>query len=170
MQGEELQMIRKAVVGQAAAVLLVAVPCFRAEARVVRFVVEQTRTFAEGTSFGIVGQYQRLDGTAYMEVDPFDPLNSHIVNISKAPRNPRGMVELNAPFFILKPTQMNRGNGKIFYAINNRGNKLALSPFNFAPSTNDPITAADAGDGFLMREGFTVVDAGWQGDVAPGNN
>jgi len=26
------------------------------------------------------------------------------------------------------------------------------------------------GDGFLMRLGYTVVDAGWQGDVAPGNS
>src|SRR6266849_6817013 len=169
MQGEELQMIRKAVVGQAAAVLLVAVPCFRAEARVVRFVVEQTRTFAEGTSFGIVGQYQRLDGTASFEVDPFDPLNSQIVHIGEAPRNGRGMVEFTSPFFILKPADMARGNGKIFYVINNRGNKQAMGYFNYAPASNDPITAADAGDGYLMRLGYTIVDAGWQGDVAPGN-
>jgi hypothetical protein len=30
------------------------------------------------------------------------------------------------------------------------------------PGINNPITAADAGDGFLMRLGYTVVDAGWQ--------
>ena len=35
------------------------------QARVVRFVVEQTRSFADGMSFGDVGPYQRLDGTAY---------------------------------------------------------------------------------------------------------
>jgi len=142
-------------------------------ARVVRFVVEQTRTFADGTSFGNVGTYQRLDGTAYMEVDPADPLNAVIVNIDKAPRNARGMVEFSAPFFILKPTDMARGNGKLFYGINNRGNKQTLGYFNYVPSgpgINNPITAADAGDGFLMRLGYTVVDAGWQGDVAPGNN
>ena len=43
------------------------------QARVVRFVVEQTRSFAGGMSFGDVGSYQRLDGTAYMEVDPSRP-------------------------------------------------------------------------------------------------
>jgi len=85
------------------AVLVVAAFCVRAEARVVRFVVEQTRIFADGISFGAVGQYQRLDGTAYMEVDPADPLNAVIVNLDKAPRNDRGMVELSSPFFILKP-------------------------------------------------------------------
>ncbi len=144
-----------------------------AEARVVRFVVEQRRSFAGGMAFGDVGPYERLDGTAFMEVDPNDPLNAVIVNIDKAPRNARGMVEFSAPFFILKPVDMARGNDKIFYGVNNRGNKQTLGYFNFVPSgpgINNPLTAADAGDGFLMRLGYTVVDAGWQGDVAPGNN
>ena len=144
-----------------------------AEARLVRFVVSQTRTFADGTSFGSVGQYQRLDGTAYFEVDPRDPHNAVIVNLDKAPRNARGNVELSTTFFILKPTIQSRGNGKVYYVVNNRGNKQALAKYNYVPATlnvNDPITAADAGDGFLMRLGYTVVDAGWQGDVAPGNS
>ena len=81
-----------------------------AEARLVRFVVSQTRTFADGTSFGSVGQYQRLDGTAYFEVDPRDPHNAVIVNLDKAPRNARGNVELSTTFFILKPTIQSRGN------------------------------------------------------------
>ena len=143
------------------------------EARLVRLVVEQTRVFAEGTSFGSVGPYERLDGIAYFEVDPKDPLNAVLVNIDKAPRNAQGLVEFSAPFFILKPQDMTKGNQKIFYVINNRGNKQALGYFNFSPAgpgINNPLTAADAGDGFLMRQGYTVVDAGWQGDVAPGNS
>ena len=154
----------------AAAALLAAAP---ASARVARFVVTQVRTFADGTSFGSVGQYQRLDGTAYFEVDPRDPHDAVIVNLDKAPKNAGGKVEFNAPFFILKPTIRSRGNGKIFYVINNRGNKQPLGYFNYVgagPGINNPITGADAGDGFLMRLGYTVVDAGWQGDVAPGNN
>ncbi len=94
-------------------------PC---QARVVRFVVEQTRSFAGGMSFGNVGPYQRLDDTAYMEVDAHDPLNAVIVNLDKAPRNARGLVEFSAPFFILKPADPSRGNHKLFYGINNRGN------------------------------------------------
>ena len=145
------------------------------QARVVRFVVEQTRSFADGMSFGDVGPYQRLDGTAYMEVDPRDPLNAVIVNLDKAPRNAKGLVEFSAPFFILKPADLSRGNHKLFYGINNRGNKQTLGYFNYVPTgpgINNPISAADAGDGFLMRLGYTVVDAGWQGDVAnlPGSN
>lgn len=140
------------------------------EARVARFVVEQRRPFAGGMSFGDVGPYERLDGTAYLEVDPRDPLNAVIVNIDRAPKNAKGLVEFRAPFFILKPVDMRRGNQKILYTINNRGNKLSVSRFNYTPDNNDPISVADAGDGFLMRQGYTLVDAGWQGDVAPGNN
>ena len=145
----------------------------RADARVTRFVVEQQRLFADGTSFGKVGQYERLDGTAYMEVSPRNPHNGVILNLDKAPRNERGMVEFSAPFFILKPVDMDRGNDKIYYVVNNRGNKQALAKYNYVPagpSINNPLTAADAGDGFLMRLGYTVVDAGWQGDVAAGDN
>src|SRR5262249_3417534 len=147
--------------------LSLAIP--RAEARVVRFVVENTRPFAEGMLFGDVGAYERLDGTAYFEVDPLDPLHAQVVHLGDAPRDERGMVEFRAPFFILKPVDMRRGNGKIFYVINNRGNKQALGYFNYTPASNDPISVADAVDGYLMRLGYTVVDAGWQGDVAPGN-
>ena len=139
-----------------------------AYARVVKFVVEQKRPFADGMAFGATGAYERLDGTAYFEVDPKDPLNAVSVNLDKAPRNARGMVEFSAPFIILKPVDMAKGNHKIFYAINNRGNTQALGYFNFGRGGNNPMTAADAGDGFLMRQGYTIVDAAWQGDLTPG--
>jgi len=70
-------------------------------ARVTKFVVEERIPFATGTEWGTAGSYERLKGRAYMEVDPADPLNSVIVNLDRAPRNGRGMVEFNAPFFML---------------------------------------------------------------------
>ena len=169
-----MTMVKKSAVFVVIGLLLAAAAPGGSEARVVRLVVEQTRTFAGGMTFGTVGTYQRLDGTAYMEVDPHDPLNAAIVNIDRAPRNVRGMVEFTAPFFILKPVDMARGNHKIFYGINNRGNKIELSfrmfPTNPNANNNDPITAADVSDGLMLRLGYAIVDAGWQGDVAPGNN
>jgi Alpha/beta hydrolase domain len=160
-------MFKKLLTLLATASFLVPLIC---TARVTQFVVTQTRIFAGGMSFGNVGSYERLDGTAYFEVDPTDPLNAVIVNLGKAPKNARGMVEFSSPFFILKPIDMGRGNHKIFYAINNRGNKNSIGRFDYAVESNDPLTAADAGDGFLLRLGYTIVDAGWQGDVAPGDN
>ncbi len=143
------------------------------EAKVVAFMVEQRRSFANGMSWGSAGPYERLDGTAYFEVNPRDPLNAGIVNLDMAPKNARGLVEFSSTFFILKPLDMARGNHKLFYGINNRGNKIEQSQRAFpvpAANSNDPLTAADVGDGFLLRLGYAIVDAGWQGDVAPGNS
>jgi hypothetical protein len=152
---------------------LLAAPASADDSGVVRFVVNQRRPLAPGHSFGDVGPYERLDATAYFEVDPRDLRNAVIVNLDRAPRNARGMVEFSTPVLILKPVDMARGNAKIFYGVNNRGNKQALAKFNFVPDgpgINDPLTAEDVGDGFLMRQGYTIVDAGWQGDVAPIQN
>jgi hypothetical protein len=150
-------------------VLLVMLAPSWSEARVIRFVVEQRRPLADGMSFGTAGSYERLDGTAYFEVDPKDPRNAVIVNLDRAPRNARGMVEFSSPFVILTPVDLAKGNHKIFYAINNRGNQQAISYFNFGRGGNNPLTGADVGDGFLMRLGYTIVDAGWEGDLVPGN-
>src|SRR6266851_1398498 len=128
------------------------------EAKVVRFVVQQRGPFAEGATFGGTGAYERLTGTAYFEVDPNDPLNAVIVDLDLAPRNARGRVEFSTPFFILKPADISRGNRKIFYTANNRGNDALLNA----------KTKADVGLNDLpLRMGYTVVDAGWQGDIVP---
>ena len=67
------------------------------EARVVRFIVEKKRPVANGASYGDTGPYERLDGTVHFEVDPRDKLNAVIVNLDKARRNAKGMVEFSAP-------------------------------------------------------------------------
>jgi hypothetical protein len=148
------------LVGMAAAASL--------EARVVRLVVEKRRPLAEGKIYGNVGPYERLDGTAVFEVDPKDPLNAVIVNIDKAPRNARGMVEFSAPFVILKPVDNARGNRKILYGINNRGNAIEL-PFQTLPAQGNNAPP-DAHDGLYFRMGYTFVDAGWAGDIVTTEN
>jgi len=141
-----------------------------AEARVTRFAVEERVPFAVGVEWGTAGPYERLKGTAYMEVDPRDPLNAVIVNLDKAPRNVRGMVEFSSPFLILKPVNMARGNHKLWYGINNRGNCIELG-FRAFPQTStncNPLTAADVGENnVLLRLGYATVDAGWHGDGLP---
>jgi hypothetical protein len=132
-----------------------------AQARVTRIEIKTQEPFAAGQSFGSTGAYERVIGRFYGELDPANPLDAAIVDLDKAPRNARGMVEYSADVFILKPADLAKGNGALLYDVNNRGNMRALSQFNDGPRSNDPATAKDAGNGFLMRHGFTVVWSGW---------
>ena len=122
----------------------------------------------DGVSFGGVGPYEKVTGRLRGEVDPGHSLNAGIVNLDKAPRNRAGEVEYQVEFCLLKPADMRRHNGRILYDVLNRGNKLAMNAFNDAPARNDLDGAADAGNGFLMRQGFAVLWSAWQGDVAAG--
>jgi Alpha/beta hydrolase domain len=137
---------------------------------ITRIAIKRRGTFAKGYEFPITGAYEKLVGKIYGEVDPKNPLNKVIVNLDKAPRNRRGKVEYWSDFCILKPVDMARGNGKIFYDAPNRGSKRIVSFLNDAPATNDPGTLEEAGNGFLMRQGYTIVWCGWQGDLMPQKN
>ncbi len=141
-----------------------------AEARVTKIEIARREPFAGGQSFGAAGPYEKLVGRFTGELDPAAPLNTGIVDLDKAPRNAKGLVEYSSDFYILKPLNLAAGNGALLYDVNNRGNKQALFQFNSGPRTNDPTTAEDAGNGFLMRTGFTVVWSGWLYDLPDANH
>ncbi len=125
----------------------------------------------EGESFGRVGQYDKLVGKAYGEVDPNNPLNSIIQDIGLTPRNERGMVEYSMDIYILKPSDMLRGNNTIFYEVVNRGQKIAMFAkyHQDAAFSWDP-TLEELGDALLLKRGYTLVWSGWQGDMKPEPN
>ena len=137
-----------------------------------RIEIARTEPAFEGKSFGSAGAYEKIVGTIHGAADPAHPLNAGIVNLGKAPRNAAGQIEYEVDFYLLKPADMARGNRRIFHDVLNRGNKVALHTFNEAPrdsdnpmamSVNDPCTAEDAGNGFLMRQGYAILWIGWQG-------
>ena len=156
-----------------ALVALVAVAPPSAEAKITRLEITRVEspTFG-GTTFDSAGQYERLVGKAYGEVDPAHPLNAIVQDIALAPRNARGMVEYSTDIHILKPVDLARGNGVLFFNVVNRGNKGGLSSYNagISGTTATINQAADAGDGFMMRHGFSLVWFGWQADVLAGDD
>src|SRR2546430_17225296 len=81
-----------------------------ADARIVRIQVTATEspTFG-GYSWPGVGQYEKVVGTAFGEVNPLDPQNAVIVDIQLAPRNSRKNVEYSFDFYILKPKDLSKG-------------------------------------------------------------
>jgi Alpha/beta hydrolase domain len=136
----------------------------------------QSPTF-EGVSFGEVGQYEKLVGRAWGELDPESALNAVITDLALAPRNARGKVEYAVDVYIVKPIDITRANKVLLCDVTNRGNKMTYLPLNFPfrappefPPVNDPTSAEDAGDGFLMRHGYTIVWTGWDATAPAGND
>ncbi len=142
------------------------------DARVVRVEIThvESPTFA-GRSFGDVGLYEKLIGRVFGEVDPEALGNEVIVDLQLAPRNARGQVEYVADLLILRPIDRASGNGRVFFEVNNRGRLLSLGQLNDARSGgSDPSAAEDAGNGFLMRQGYTFVSSGWDATAGSGDN
>ena len=123
----------------------------------------------DGTSFGSVGRYEHLFGYVEGELDPTHPRNARIANLDRAPRNARGNVEYRVDIQILKPLDLARGNRALLLDVPNRGNKRLTGGWvNGGPGVTEPIRAQDAGTGWLMREGYTVVWVGWEALAASG--
>ncbi|NYE60394.1 hypothetical protein FHW58_001546 [Duganella sp. 1224] len=137
-----------------------------AHAAVERIEVVERVPFAPGVSFGDYGAYEKIRGVAYYALDPKAPANAAIVDLRRAPRDRRGRVLFSSEFVLLRPTVAQPTT--LLYDVNNRGNIAILGQVNGrSPAHNDPATAADAGDGFLMRHGFSLLFSAWTWDVAP---
>ncbi|HXI27286.1 MAG TPA: alpha/beta hydrolase domain-containing protein [Vicinamibacterales bacterium] len=136
-----------------------------ADAHVVRLRIERREVVLDGRAFGAAGPYEKLVGKVDFGVDPNLPRNELIVDLKLAPRNASGEVEASADFYMLKPVDPARGNGRLFYEVGNRGGKSLLATFQKAAGSPDPTTEAEFGDGALMRQGFTLLWMGWQWDV-----
>jgi len=146
-----------------------------AYARVTEINIVAVEPFADSASFGNAGAYERVRGTFKGELDPADTRNKAIVNIDKAPRNAAGRVEYEADFFLLRPVDAARGNGKLIYDVTNRGRKyihwrLMDARTKSTAHANDPRALDDAGNGLLFRMGYTFVWSGWDPDAPRSNN
>lgn len=139
------------------------------DAELVRIEIRHRAPFADAIAFGRSGPYEKIVGRLHFEIDPKDPANGGITDISLAPVNAGGKVEFRSDFFLLKPVDPLRGNRRLLYDVNNRGNKLALWTFNEARG-NNPTTLADAGNGFLMEQGYSILWCGWSGEIVPGDD
>ncbi len=137
-----------------------------ASAEVTRIRIDQQKSFAEGARFGKTGAYEAVSGRLYFAVDPENPANERITDLNLAPLNKNGRVEFWADFFLLQPIDPAKGNGRLLYDVHNRGNKLALWTFNEGERTNEPSSMEHAGNGFLFRQGYSLLWTGWNGDVA----
>ncbi len=128
--------------------------------------VTDIANFADGHEFGAAGAYVRIKGVAHGMLDPAAPANAGIVDLDKAPKNARGLVDYATDFDILRPKDALRGSFILVYDVPNRGSKRIFNLLDdFVASdpagTNDPKTKADAGLGFCLGRGYSLVWSGW---------
>ena len=125
--------------------------------------------YFDGRAFGDVGPYEMITARATIAVDPGHRLNAGIVDIDLAPTNRDGRVQATMDVAILRPVDLSKGSGRLFYEVLNRGDKISFILMNDAP-WDGYYRGLDAGNGHLMNEGYTIVWSGWQGDMTSGEN
>jgi hypothetical protein len=139
-----------------------------AEGRVVRVDVIERSPVLGGRQFA-AGAYERVKARVHFELDPRQPANQALVDLSLAPKNSNGAVEFAADLYLLQPTSPERGNGTLLVEIPNRGGKGLLARFCYARGSLDPRAPEEFGDAWLLDQGYTLAWIGWQWDVPAGN-
>ena len=121
--------------------------------------------FAAGCEFGAAGAYVRIKGVARGMLDPAAAGNAGVVDLDKAARNAGGLVEYATDIDMLRPKDLRRGSGVLVYDVTNRGNKRILQRLDDVSGDpmrlNDPRTREDAGLGFVLGRGHTLLWSGW---------
>jgi len=128
------------------------------QARVVRVEITSRTDIDNGKPFAAVGAYEKIMGHVYFALDPANLHNRQTVDLDKAPRNAKGEVEFSADLYLLKPKDMAKGNQAVLFEVSNRGGRGILSLVNGRED--------EYGDGFLMRQGYTVAWVGWEFDLS----
>jgi hypothetical protein len=122
---------------------------------------------ADGRAYGTAGAYEKLVLKARFSVDPRAPRNRIAVDVGALPRA-RGRVLFDADVVVLQPVDPARSAGGAILEPQNRGGPQ-LAPIA-AAAAGRSYAGPDAelvGDGYLLRNGHTLVFAGWQ--VLPGS-
>ncbi len=134
-------------------------------ARVTRVEITSRADVLDGKSFGESGAYERITGRVYFSVAVDNIHNRGIVDLANAVNLQNGEVEFSAEFVAVRPKTASRGNGTMLLENPNRGRPRIVSLVD----GGDEDLSKSAGDGWLLRNGFTVVALGWQWDAAGTN-
>ncbi len=132
------------------------------DARVTRVEIASRVDVLSGKTFGEVGAYERITGRVYFSLLIANEHNRRIVDLEKAVNLKDGEVEFSAEFVAIRPKDAAKGNGSMILEVPNRGRPRITG---LVDGGNWDISG-DAGDGWLLRSGFTIVSLGWQWDAA----
>ena len=131
-------------------------------ARVLRVEIASRNDVHNGKQFGDAGAYERITGRVYFSLPVANVHNQRIVDLRNAVNLKNGEVEFSADFVAVRPKDAHKGNGSLLLEVPNRGRGRILSLVD----GGDWDLAADTGDAWLLRNGFTIVSLGWQWDAS----
>lgn len=131
-------------------------------ARVVRVEITSRTDVLNGQQFGNAGAYERIVGRVYYSVPVANWHNSAVFDLANAVNEKDGAVEFSADFIVIRPKDSAKGNGSMLLEVPNRGNSRIISLVD----GGDWDLAHDAGDAWLLRNGYTIAAVGWQWDAA----
>lgn len=131
-------------------------------ARVLRVEIVSRQDVLNGKVFGKAGAYERLTGRIYFSVPVADQANRRIVDLANAANLSRGEVTFSADFIAVRPKDLSKSNGSLLLEVPNRGHARILSLVD----GGDWALKQDAGDGWLLNNGYSVAAVGWQWDAA----
>ena len=135
-----------------------------AAARVVRVEITSRTDVMGGKAFGKAVAYERITGRVYFSVAVANAHNRRIVDLEKAANLKDGEVAFSSDFAAVRPKNPAKGNGSMLLEIPNRGSAFIVALVD--GGARDVVK--DAGDGWLLRNGFTIVSLGWQWDAPSG--
>jgi Alpha/beta hydrolase domain len=130
-------------------------------AKVTRVEVTSRSDVLNGQAFGNAGAYERIVGRVYFSVAVANPHNRRIVDLNNAVNLKNGEVEFSSDFVAVRPKDATKGNGSLLLEVPNRGRARIIG---LVDGGNFDLSA-DAGDAWLLRNGYTIVSLGWQWDA-----
>ena len=130
-------------------------------AHVTRVEITSRNDVLNGQPFGAYGAYERLTGRIYFSVSIDNPHNRGIVDLANAVNLKNGEVEFSADFIVIRAKDPAKRNGSLLLEIPNRGRSRIVALVDGGGWD----LASDPGDGWLLRNGYTIASLGWQWDA-----
>ena len=145
-----------------AIIALLATTFTSADARVTRVEITSRQDVLNAQSFGAAGAYERLTGRVYFSVAIANAHNRGIIDLANAVSLKDGEVEFSSDFIVIRAKDPAKRNGSLLLEIPNRGRSRIIALVDGGSWD----LANDAGDGWLLRNGYTIASLGWQWDAA----
>jgi hypothetical protein len=130
--------------------------------KVIRVEITSRVDVLGGRPFGDAGAYERITGRVFFSLPVANPHNARIVDLANAINLKDGEVEFFSDFVAIRPKDAKKSNGSLLLEVPNRGHGGILRLLD----GGDADLATDAGDAWLLRNGFTLVTLGWQWDAS----